>query len=366
MGGFIRACKFSFRGKILDPAHATGWIWTELTGLSWRDRAADVVMLGAAFYNRQIAVEQLYLKQKGNQLTLIGETPMPANFSDWINLDFRFDLSATIVDLADFATLFGANVDEFSGGLSVAATLNAHDRKFNGHVSAEGSALRIFNAPMDLFRTQIILSGAQLNLDELLIARGKDFLHAQGRVDLRPHRTANGTLRFSIRDLADYSAALPALSLAAGINFDGRAASIDAIELQDGAVNATFSGFIDFADIQDVRISLTPAEPLLDIGLLRNSDCIGAVQLLRTTAPQKFQPEIQRIDLRGSATGRDWNVTLEKDAGPNETISLCRDPAGRKLQLLVAGKAEREFGARALRSFHRAVSKPLSLSLDRQ
>ncbi|HAF04301.1 MAG TPA: hypothetical protein DCG89_10955, partial [Spartobacteria bacterium] len=108
LGGVLHACKFTFRGNSLDLTHATASLWTEVTGLTWRDRAADVIMLGAALYNRQVELEQLYVKQKKNQLTMSGEASFPTNSSDWLKPDFRGDISASISNLGDFASLFGA------------------------------------------------------------------------------------------------------------------------------------------------------------------------------------------------------------------------------------------------------------------
>src|SRR5262249_36505218 len=54
LGGSLRACNFTFRGDPRDPLSGTASIWTELNGLSWHNRAADLIMLGAIFYNRHI------------------------------------------------------------------------------------------------------------------------------------------------------------------------------------------------------------------------------------------------------------------------------------------------------------------------
>src|SRR5205085_2779464 len=39
VNGMLHACKFTYRGSLDDPASATGSLWMELTGLSWRNRA---------------------------------------------------------------------------------------------------------------------------------------------------------------------------------------------------------------------------------------------------------------------------------------------------------------------------------------
>src|SRR5712691_8282326 len=123
--GLLHACKFSFRGNFLDPTRATGWLWTELTAPAWRERSADVVMLGATLSSRQIEIEQLYLKQGKNELTLKGEASFPTNSFEWLDSDFRGDISASIVNLGDFARLFGANRGDFAGAIAIEGTVNA-------------------------------------------------------------------------------------------------------------------------------------------------------------------------------------------------------------------------------------------------
>jgi len=115
VGGLVRACKFTFRGNPRNPMRATAWLWTELTRPTWRERGADVIMLGASLYNRQIELQQLYVKQNTNQFTLSGEASFPTNSSDWLRPDFRGDISASIGNLGDFAGLFGADPGDFAG-----------------------------------------------------------------------------------------------------------------------------------------------------------------------------------------------------------------------------------------------------------
>ena len=76
-GGLVRASKFTFRGDTQNLSRATASIWIEMTGFTWRDRVANTVMLGASLYNRQIDVQQLYVKQRNNELTLSGEYALP-------------------------------------------------------------------------------------------------------------------------------------------------------------------------------------------------------------------------------------------------------------------------------------------------
>ena len=67
-------------------------------------------MFGAALYNRQIQLQQLYIKQKTNQLTLSGEASFPSNSSGLVESRIFAETSLHLINhLGDFASLFGAN-----------------------------------------------------------------------------------------------------------------------------------------------------------------------------------------------------------------------------------------------------------------
>src|SRR5205085_6567139 len=102
LGGSLRACNFTFRGDPRAPMSGTASVWTELNGLSWHNRAADVLMLGAIFYNRQIQLQQLYIKQRQNELSVSGEGAIPTKSTDWLNPDFRGQILGKLYDLGQF------------------------------------------------------------------------------------------------------------------------------------------------------------------------------------------------------------------------------------------------------------------------
>ena len=204
VGGSLHTCHFTFRGDPRDLTHATASLWTEMTGLSWRDRAAEVIMLGAALYNRQIELEQLYVKQKKNQLTVNGEASFPTNSSDWLKPDFRGDISGSIADLGEFATLFGAERGAFAGEMSIGGTMNARDRKIGGHLIATGTSLSIFKTHIDNFTVKLSLKASELQVEQLDLKRKQDLLHAEGRIDIGRAHNYSGSLSADISNLSDY------------------------------------------------------------------------------------------------------------------------------------------------------------------
>jgi hypothetical protein len=207
--GKIHACKFTFRGDPRDPIQATASLWVELTQLSWQNRAADVIMLGAALYNRQIQLQQLYVKQKNNQLTLNGEAGFAAKAFDWFNPDFRGTISASIGNLGDFASLFGANAGDFGGEVAVEGTMNAGDRKIGGHIEATGKALSIFKTPVDTLAAKLNLTPAALEIEQLELHRQNSFVRGQGKLELAKEHSYSGNATIAAENMADYLRFLP-------------------------------------------------------------------------------------------------------------------------------------------------------------
>ena len=202
--GLLHACNFSLRGNPGEPARATASLWTELTGLTWRDRTAEAIMLGAALYNRQIQLQQLYIKQRTNQLTLSGEASFPSNSSDWLSPDFRGDISASINNLGDFASLFGADPGAFAGKIAIEGAMNARDRKIGGHITASGTSLRFFTTSVDALNAKLNLKATELEFEQLELNRKSDFARAQGKIDLSHEHSYSGMLNATIANLAEY------------------------------------------------------------------------------------------------------------------------------------------------------------------
>lgn len=202
--GLLRACNFTFHGNLAEPARATASLWTELTDLTWRDRTAEAIMLGAVLYNRQVQLQQLYIKQKANQLTLSGETSSPFNTSDWLSSDFRGDISASINQLGDFAALFGANPGDFAGKIAIEGTVNTRGRRIGGHLTLDGAPLTLFKTTIDSLSAKINLGATELQVEQFDLKHKKDFLTAQGKIDMSHEHNYSATLTAAVDNLADY------------------------------------------------------------------------------------------------------------------------------------------------------------------
>ena len=204
LGGSLRACNFTFRGDPRDPMRGTASIWTELNGLSWHKRAADVIMLGAIFYNRQIQLQQLYIKQRQNELSMSGEGAIPSKSADWFNPDFRGQILGKITDLGQFAELFGAGPRDFAGAIAIEGTLNARERKLGGFLTATGNSLSLFKRQIDRLTAKINLKADALELEQFELARKKDFIRAQGKIDIAHENDYSGSIEAKIGDASEY------------------------------------------------------------------------------------------------------------------------------------------------------------------
>lgn len=204
LGGSLRACNFTFRGDPRDPLGGTASIWTELNGLSWHNRAADVIMLGAIFYNRQIQLQQLYIKQRQNELSMSGEGAIPSKSTDWLNPDFRGQILGKITDLGQFAELFGAAPRDFAGAIAIEGTLNARERKLGGYLTASGTSLSVFKRQIDRLTAKLNLKPDALEVEQFEIARKKDFVRAQGKIDISHEHDYSGAVDANIGDAAEY------------------------------------------------------------------------------------------------------------------------------------------------------------------
>src|ERR1041385_5561134 len=204
VNGLLHSSNFTFRGNLAEPERATASLWGELTGLTWRERTAEALMLGAALYNRKIELQQLYIRQKSNQFTLSGEAALPATSSEWLRPDFRGNVSAYINQLGEFLALFGANPADFAGKISIQGSMDTHARNFGGNLAIEGASLTFFKHEIDKFTAKVSLKPSELEIERFDLARNKDFLSGEGKIDLSPEHKYSGKLDAWADDLRDY------------------------------------------------------------------------------------------------------------------------------------------------------------------
>src|SRR5438067_1862221 len=208
VNGVLHAGNFTFRGNLAEPDRATASLWCELTGLTWHDRTAEAIMLGAALYNRKIELQQLYIRQKSNQFTLSGEAALPGSSSEWLRPDFRGNIAASINQLGEFLGLFGANPADFDGKINIQGSMDTHGRNFGGHLTLEGASLTLFAHEIDSLNARVSLKPSELQIEQLDLTRKNDFLSGEGSIDLSLEHNYFGTLNARVDDVRDYFASL--------------------------------------------------------------------------------------------------------------------------------------------------------------
>jgi len=356
--GLLHACNFSFRGNPGEPARVTASLWTELTGLTWRDRTAEAIMLGAALYNRQIQLQQLYIKQKTNQLTLSGEASFPSNSSDWLSPDFRGDISASINHLGDFASLFGANPGAFAGKIAIEGAMNARDRKIGGHITASGTSLRFFRTSVDALNAKLNLKATELEFEQLELNRKSDFVRAQGKIDLSHEHSYSGMLNATIGNLAEY------LSIFRGPSENNIKPAPADIQVKIDSSNWDARGTIGLPDSSS--ISFTARFPF-PVGTTWNafltfplSITFDFPSIFLANAPQFFHPAIFRD---GILSGKlSLSDTLHHPRIVGDAQLLNGKLQNTSLNLTEASGRVTFDGIRASLDFFNAATKDLDLS----
>ncbi|MEY2495741.1 MAG: hypothetical protein QOJ45_2233 [Verrucomicrobiota bacterium] len=207
--GSLRASKFTFRGEATDLRHATAAIWAEVTGLTWRDRTADTMMVGASLHNREVQIEQLYVKQRNNQLTLSGEFGLPERWTDLLNPDFRCDVSASLNDLGDFARLFGQSPSAFAGKIAINGSINARERKLGGALAVSGDSLVLFRAPVESLTAKLSFKESRLEIEQFELTKNADSFRGQATIDLTGERLYSGNFTSSVANVAEYASLVP-------------------------------------------------------------------------------------------------------------------------------------------------------------
>lgn len=360
--GMVHGSKFTFRGDPRDFLNATASIWTELTGFSWRERKADVIMLGANFYGHTIQLQQLFIKQRRNELTLSGESAIN---TEWLNPDFRGDIVASINDLGQFAELFGARPEAFAGKMAARGRMHTHERTVDGELAVTGDALKIFQLPVDSLTARIALESGRAQVDQLELKRGEDFLRAQGKIDLTQKKSFTLSAESWCHDLGDYALEFPVIGKLAGTlsakltgagdensfsstlsgqadqfsfsaqtNWRSDAIAVNSLKLKVSAnAEAELKGTIDLTDRKHLRANLSSADELLCNGPFANQACAHGIELHEGEAGAPFS-EL-------TLDGRDLTLRQSPPLAATQSIALCDEAeSGQPLQINIPLRAQ--------------------------
>jgi hypothetical protein len=222
--GAVRASKFTFRGNPGEFLDGTASLWIELTNFAWRARRADNVMLGATYYNRRLEVDQLYVRQRQNELTVNGELAWPKGPGGWTRPPFRGQLNAAIPDLNGFAQFLGATTGDFSGAIFAEGNLDSVSPEAHGKVTLRGEAVNYRGVALDSLGASLLLKGTEMTVEKMEVLHAQDFMRAEGSFDLAASHRFAGRLTGAIDDLGAYAALLPegfrSAKIGGGVTFD--------------------------------------------------------------------------------------------------------------------------------------------------
>lgn len=259
--GAVRASKFTFRGKPGEFLDATASIWMEATDFAWRARRADSVMLGATYYDRRLEVDQLYVRQRENELTVNGELLWPKKLENLAQLSFRGRVNAAIPDLNGFTQLFGATTGDLSGALTAEGELDLVDRNASGRLACHGQEVKFRGVALDSLGASLRLRGREMILEKLEARHAEDFLRGEGTFELAAGHRFSGRLTGAISDLAAYAPLLPEAwrsgEIGGGATFDWRG---------DGTLAAHSGTFQVFA--HGLQLPVAPLRMPLDATLV--------------------------------------------------------------------------------------------------
>jgi hypothetical protein len=124
-------------------------------------------MLGATYYNRRLEVDQLYVRQRQNELTVNGELAWPKEPGGWTRPPFRGQLNASIPDLNGFAQFLGATTGDFSGAVFAEGNLDSLAREAHGKLALRGEAVKYRGVALDSLGASLLLKGTEMTVEKL-------------------------------------------------------------------------------------------------------------------------------------------------------------------------------------------------------
>src|SRR5207302_9225333 len=121
-----------------------------------------------------------------------------------INHDIREQILCKLTELRHTAELFGAGPHDFAGAIAIEGTLNARESKVAGFLTASGRSLSLFKTQIDRLTAKINLKADALELEQFELVRKKDFIRAQGKIDISHDNNYSGSMEAKVGDASEY------------------------------------------------------------------------------------------------------------------------------------------------------------------
>lgn len=207
-GGTIQEGKFTFQGSPHHWADASLTTRLEATDFLWGERRWNSFILGATVHNGRVEIPALELHQAHNTLVLSGEVTIPARSQPWWEAGFEFDVNARIDNLTELSALLGPRFADTAGKVTVVGAIRGRNQLYHGQLIVTGSHLAYRGAPIEVLNAGIKLDGNELQVINLELANGRDFIRGKGGINIYGEKWYWGELNASIHELTDYRALL--------------------------------------------------------------------------------------------------------------------------------------------------------------
>jgi hypothetical protein len=207
-GGTLVAGKFSFRGQLASPERATASLRMEARNFQWESRQWDELVVGATLLDRRIQVPEFSLRQGQNQLLLNGDMQWPGADAPWWKADFGVNLTARVENLTELSALLLPEFKYAAGGLTVDGAVRSQGGVLGGALIVSGANITWRNAPMEELHAAVKLQGSEVQVLNLEVAQGPDWVRGKGTIRVGQAWSYQGELHGNVRDLGKYAALL--------------------------------------------------------------------------------------------------------------------------------------------------------------
>jgi hypothetical protein len=173
----------------------------DVSNIRLRDYAADSVQGTFSSTDDLVKFERLLVKRNQNEMTVRGEYRLPADLQDLESQPARVDLSLNAPELADY--WMADSPDKISGPLQIDGQLEWKNGIGNGQLTISGSNLRMRNLVFHQLSGQSTMANSVVYLNDLTVALNeRDFVAANGTIDLRAPFHYNGKFSANVADLS--------------------------------------------------------------------------------------------------------------------------------------------------------------------
>jgi hypothetical protein len=207
----ISASKITRPGHVERPwfADLRTDVALEASNLRFREYVLDSVQANARSVDDLLKVEQLLMKRRENELALHGDYRLPLDVVNAPSQPGTVDLTLNAPELVDYWT--EDSPDKVSGPLQINGQIKWIKGAGNGQLSIYGSNLRMRNLVFHQISSQWSMANSVVYVNDFTAALNeRDFLDANGFVDLHPPYRYRGKISANVRDLSTFTPILQA------------------------------------------------------------------------------------------------------------------------------------------------------------